>query len=296
MANEGRAPTLSTSVQIGKGIAFTGDLFTADAMTALGMVQGRIRISHSDTFNDLRLEDQTGPQVLDRINMGSDLTAAVPLVMPLDGSLLPRINPSGTRAFGYSQPQKPIETSFAVIPLIELGGGLRFSQGAWSRLAGNGVVAAPVSNAVVSAAGAAQNAVSIPVAALTAAIPTGTKLIFLPGALKTATLTAPASIGATALTVAAIPTALVSADTAPVSNVLAIPAHALWIWRASLGFGELGFGVEDGGREIVECTAQAMFSLNAAVPEGMKLAALGNPVLPSSPGIDPTAFFFGSPT
>jgi hypothetical protein len=296
MANEGKAPTLTTSVQIGKGIAFTGDLFTADSMTALGMVQGRIRIAHGDTFNDLRLEDQTGPQVLDRINMGSDLSAVVPVVMPLDASLLTKINPSGTRAFGYSQPQKPVETSFAVIPLIELGGGLRFTQGAWTRLAGNGVTGSTAASAVVSAAGAAGGATSVPVAALTRAIPNGTKLIFLPGANKSAKLTAAAIVGATTLTVEAIPTALVSGDSAPISDPLAIPAHALWIWRASLGFGDLGFGVEDGGREIVEVTAQALYSLNAAVPDGAKLGMIGNPVFPSSPGIDPTSFFFGSPT
>src|SRR5678809_130180 len=65
---------------------------------------------------------------------------------------------------------------------------------------------------VVSAAGAAGGATSVPVAALTGAIPNGTVLDF--GTNKYARLTAAAAAGATTLTVAAIPTALVSTDTA----------------------------------------------------------------------------------
>lgn len=65
---------------------------------------------------------------------------------------------------------------------------------------------------VVGAAGAAAGAVSVPVAALTAAIPSGTTLDF--GGAKFARLTAAAAAGAVALTVAALPTALVSGDTA----------------------------------------------------------------------------------
>jgi hypothetical protein len=65
---------------------------------------------------------------------------------------------------------------------------------------------------VVGAAGAAGGATSVPVAALSAAIPSGTTLDF--GGAKFARLTAPAAIGAVTLTVAALPTALVSGDTA----------------------------------------------------------------------------------
>lgn len=65
---------------------------------------------------------------------------------------------------------------------------------------------------VVGAAGAAAAATSVPVAALTAAIPSGTVLNF--GTNKFATLSAPAAAGATTLTTLAIPTALVSGDTA----------------------------------------------------------------------------------
>lgn len=65
---------------------------------------------------------------------------------------------------------------------------------------------------VVGAAGAAPAATSVPVAALTAAIPSGTVLNF--GTNKFARLTADAIVGAVTLTVAAIPTALVSGDTA----------------------------------------------------------------------------------
>jgi hypothetical protein len=70
----------------------------------------------------------------------------------------------------------------------------------------------PAVTVVVGVAGAAQNATSVPVAALSAAIPNGTTLDF--GGAKFARLTAAAAAGATALTVAALVTALVSGDTA----------------------------------------------------------------------------------
>lgn len=66
--------------------------------------------------------------------------------------------------------------------------------------------------AVVGAAGALAGATTVPVAALSGAIPVGTTLDF--GGAKFARLTVAAATGATSLTVAAIPTALVSGDTA----------------------------------------------------------------------------------
>lgn len=66
--------------------------------------------------------------------------------------------------------------------------------------------------ATVGAAGAAADATSIPVAALTGAIPNGTVLDF--GGKKFARLTAAAAAGATALTVSALATALVQDDAA----------------------------------------------------------------------------------
>jgi hypothetical protein len=70
---------------------------------------------------------------------------------------------------------------------------------------------------VVGAAGAAANATSVPVDALSGAIPSGTTLYF--GSKKYATLTAAAAAGDTSLTVAAIPTALVDDDTATYAGV-----------------------------------------------------------------------------
>lgn len=70
---------------------------------------------------------------------------------------------------------------------------------------------------VVGAAGAIATATSVPVAALTDAIPSGTVLSF--GTNKFARLTAAAAVGATSLTVAAIPVALVSGDTATYAGV-----------------------------------------------------------------------------
>lgn len=70
---------------------------------------------------------------------------------------------------------------------------------------------------VVAPAGAAGGATSVPVDALPGAIPSGTVLNF--GTNKFARLTAAAAAAATALTVAAIPTALVDNDTATYQGI-----------------------------------------------------------------------------
>lgn len=69
----------------------------------------------------------------------------------------------------------------------------------------------------VGSAGAAIDAVAVPVDALSGAIPSGTTLDF--GGKKFARLTAAAAKGATSLTVAALATALVDADTATYPGV-----------------------------------------------------------------------------
>ena len=79
--------------------------------------------------------------------------------------------------------------------------------------------------ATVGVAGAAQGATTVPVAALSAAIPSGTVLDF--GGAKFARTTAAAAAAATSLTVAALPTALVSGDAAtyvPVGAMKTVPS------------------------------------------------------------------------
>jgi hypothetical protein len=79
----------------------------------------------------------------------------------------------------------------------------------------------------VGAAGAAQSATSVPVAALAGPIPNGVLLWF--GGAKYAHLTAGAATGATSLAVTALPTALVSGDVATYAGVgkVIIPAGTI---------------------------------------------------------------------
>jgi len=72
---------------------------------------------------------------------------------------------------------------------------------------------------VTVGANAAGAATSVTVTALLGPIPSGTLLYF--GAAKVAVLTAAAALGATTLTVAALPTALVSADAATYAGIAA---------------------------------------------------------------------------
>lgn len=142
MANENKAAALTSAVQINKGVAFIGDMFTANSMTVLGLIQGRITVTHSEDFTNLTLPDMTGPEVLDGLSLGHNLSGSIPVVMPPDGSLIARVSTSGNKGVGYSNPQKPVETGMAIVPLSELGGGLLYNGTAWTRLVGNGYAAA----------------------------------------------------------------------------------------------------------------------------------------------------------
>lgn len=297
MANEVVLPSLDKSVQIGKAMFFTGSFWVANSMKAIAQVQGTIGLRHGTTFSDLRLEDQTGPMILDRILMGEDLSASAPLVMPFGAAaqtFLSAVSPTGKRTFGSDNPYKPPDTCVAIIPTFQVGGGLKFAQGAWTRQAGFGVTAALPSTVTVAVAGAAIGATTVPVAALTAAIPTGRRLVFLPGSNKTARLTAPAAIGATSLTVEALAVALVSADSAPVSHPDAIPYNGLFIFRSTLDYDALSYSTDAGGRMIPTITAQGMYSFQAGLPSDMKMGVFGDPMGDDLSAV-PTTFFFSSP-
>jgi hypothetical protein len=64
------------------------------------------------------------------------------VVNPPDGTLLALTSSSGNKGLGYSNPQVPVTTCLAIIPLSELGGGLLYNGTTWTRLAGNGYAAA----------------------------------------------------------------------------------------------------------------------------------------------------------
>ena len=221
MANEVKIPSLAEALQaIGQAHVYYGDFFAANSAQVLGQKNGRIAVAHSEQYNQLRAEDITGPMVHDEFLMGQDLSATVPIILAVDGSTIPKISPTGTRGLGFSTPQKPVDTCIAIIPDLEVGGGLKYDGTTWTRLAGNGVGSA-------TGAGAA-------------------------------------------------------------------PKHAIWIWRARLGFGELGFG---GGADdlklVTPVTIQAKFATQAGVPEGMKLGYIGDPVAAAAPV---TGFNFSAPS
>lgn len=143
MAGEVMIPTLASALQaIGQAHVYYGDPFTANTWAPLGQKHGRIDVNHSETWNDLRAEDITGPMVHASYLMGQDLSATVPIIMAGDGSTVAKISPTGTAGLGFSSPQRPVETGIAIIPDIEVGGGLTYATATWTRLAGNGVGAA----------------------------------------------------------------------------------------------------------------------------------------------------------
>lgn len=219
MANEVKIPSLADALQaIGQAHVYYGTFFTANSVLNLGQKNGRIAVNHSEQYNQLRAEDITGPMVHDEFLMGQDLTAVVPIILAVDGTTVAKISPTGTKGLGFSTPQKPVDTSIAIIPDLEVGGGLKYDGTTWTRLAGNGVGSA--------------------------------------------------------------------------SGAPAAPKHAIWIWRARLGFGELGFG--GGGDDlklVTPVTIQAKFATQAGVPEGMKLGYIGDPTTGTPPVV---GFLFSS--
>jgi hypothetical protein len=84
----------------------------------------------------------------------------------------------------------------------------------WASIPSSYRINTSAATVTVDTAGASANATSVPVLATTVALPSGTLLDF--GGKKVARLSAAAAIGATTLTVDAIPTALVSGDVATV--------------------------------------------------------------------------------
>lgn len=107
----------------------------------------------------------------------------------------------------------------------------------------------------VGAAGAAIGATSIPVVALSGPIPSGTVLDF--GTNKLAVLTAPAAAGAVTLTVRAIATALVDADTAWYAGVLldTVPSGTLVGRTIAERDANTGFGVAADADDEIFLTA-----------------------------------------
>lgn len=140
----------------------------------------------------------------------------------------------------------------------------------WANVADSYRTVVPVQQTVtVGAAGAAINATTVPVAALAQPIPSGTVLDF--GGAKFARLTARAEAGATSLTVAALPTALVSGDAAihiasVGSGVKRLPAGTV------VGDGRTGAGGKISPRAATVNTATGILETEAV--EGERLAAL----------------------
>jgi hypothetical protein len=94
--------------------------------------------------------------------------------------------------------------------------------GAWGppgTMVKNGTSQYDTYRVTVATGGAPTSATSIPIAPLYKALPSGTRLTFLPGLGKTAVLTQAAAQNATSLTVLALPTALSAGDAAHSNSI-----------------------------------------------------------------------------
>lgn len=162
MANEVLPATLSQALgSIGNAHAYRGSFFAANSALVMGQKMGDIADNSPDpTVSDLTAEEITGAAVHDRIILGGGISLTIPMIVPQDGTFWADMDATGTPGGGFSNPQRPIFTSIAIIPDWEVGGGLKYAAATWTRLAGNGVAAA------TGAAAAPKNALWIWKAAL----------------------------------------------------------------------------------------------------------------------------------
>ncbi len=162
MANEVLPATLDAALaSIGNAHAFYGSFFAVNSVTLMGQKMGDIADNSPEaTVSDLKAEEITGDANHDRLILGGGLQLTVPLIVPEDGSFWGDFSPTGVSGDGYSNPQRPLYTSVAIIPDWEMGGGLKYAAATWTRLAGNGIAAA------TGAAAAPKNALWIWKAAL----------------------------------------------------------------------------------------------------------------------------------
>ena len=68
---------------------------------------------------------------------------------------------------------------------------------------------------------------------------------------------------------------------APIVGGVAIPKHALWLWKARVKHGSIPYSFEDGGKSRVDVTFEGMF--DDTKPEGAKVFLIGDPRAFSTP-------------
>ncbi len=135
-------PTLTEALQaIGNAQVYIGTPFSSGGMLPLGAKEGAVGVEIEETANDLTAPELTGPTVHQRTIMGVSARITVPVILG-DTTLYAKISPVGSRSGGWSSPQPVVPTSVLLIPNQEVGGGLTYSVGAWTRTAGNGVAGA----------------------------------------------------------------------------------------------------------------------------------------------------------
>lgn len=91
-----------------------------------------------------RAPELTGPTVHAALSLGQDLSLSFSLIMPPDtaSAFYASILPTGSRSGGASYNVVPVTSGFAIIPDNEVGGGLQYAAGTWTRLASaNGAIA-----------------------------------------------------------------------------------------------------------------------------------------------------------
>lgn len=131
--------TLAAALQaIGNADAFTGDPFTTGGMAFLGIKEGDIDITRTQTFNDLTAPELTGDVVHQSTAMGEGVEGTIPLIVDAAGALYAKIAALGTKDGGFSSPQSVVPTALWIVPRIEsVGGTLSYNGTTW-------VPAAPV--------------------------------------------------------------------------------------------------------------------------------------------------------
>lgn len=130
---------------MGVAEVFIGDPLVAPSdptgMKSLGATEGAITFAAPQVLNNLTAPELTGEVPHQSTTTLGAVTITAPVIFG-DPLLWARLSPTSTASGGISRPVKVTETSVLLIPREEVGGGLEYAVGGWTRTAGNGVAAA----------------------------------------------------------------------------------------------------------------------------------------------------------
>lgn len=137
--------SLSSYVKaIGKAYVYVAvDPTSIASWALLGLTEGEIGVDEKFNFNDFKLTEWTGDTPHARTVDGQDLKVTVPLIWG-DSTLYDTLSPTGAKGGGRSRPEPVVTRTALIIPVSEIGDGLKNEDGTGWKDSGNNAATAPI--------------------------------------------------------------------------------------------------------------------------------------------------------